>query len=179
MKIMIKSIGLLMTGLLVAVIIYPLLHELGHSIMAVMVGASVLEMELFPIPYVLCSTDGTDIIGQVIIGTGGIIMPLIISQIKVCSNFWLWYTRLLLKGISVLALIISTISTIAFMKGNPLPNDDTTQILKIWPNGIWIILLISIVMSVIVLVSIVKEKPLKNCIEFCLNTKQKNKADAN
>ena len=41
MKVMIKLIGLLMTGLFVAVIIYPLLHELGHSIMAVLVGASV------------------------------------------------------------------------------------------------------------------------------------------
>lgn len=179
MKVMFKSIGLLITGLLTAVIIYPLLHELGHSVMAIMVGASVLEMELLPIPYVLCSTDGTDIIGQVIIGTGGIIMPLIISQIKVCSNFWLWYTRLLLKGISVLAFIISTISTILYINGNPLPNDDTTQILQLWPNGIWIILLLSVVMGITVSVSIVKEKPLKNCIEFCLNTKQKNKADAN
>lgn len=171
MKVMIKSIGLLMTGLFVAVIIYPLLHELGHSIMAVLVGASVLELKLFPIPYVLCSTDGMDMVGQVIIGTGGIILPLIISQIKTGSNFWLWYTRLLLKGISVLALIISAISTILFLKGNPLPNDDTTQILQIWPNGIWIILLLSVVMSVIISVSIVKEKPLIKCTDFYIKDK--------
>lgn len=171
MKIMLKSIGLLITGLLVAVIIYPLLHELGHSIMAVLVGASVLELKLFPIPYVLCSTEGMDMVGQVVIGTGGIILPLIISQIKVRFNFWLWYTQLLLKGISVLALIISAISTILFMKGNPLPNDDTTQILQIWPNGIWIILLLSVGMSVIISVSIVKEKPLIKCTNFYIKDK--------
>lgn len=171
MKVMLKSIGLLMTGLFVAVIIYPLLHELGHSIMAVLVGASVLELKLFPIPYVLCSTDGMDMVGQVIIGTGGIILPLIISQIKVCSNFWLWYAQLLLKGISVLAFIISAISTILFMKGSPLQNDDTTQILQIWPNGIWIILLLSVVMSVIISVSIVKEKPLIKCTDFYIKDK--------
>ena len=174
MKVMLKSIGLLMIGLFVAVIFYPLLHELGHSITAVLVGASVLELNLFPIPYVLCSTEGMDMVGHVITGMGGIILPLVISQIKVCSNFWLWYTRLLLKGISVLALIISAISTILFMKGNPLPNDDTTQILQIWPNGTWIILLLSVVMSIIVSVSIVKEEPLIRCTDFHM----KNKANA-
>lgn len=179
MKVMFKSIGLLIIGLLTAIIIYPMLHELGHSVMALMVGATILEIELFPFPYVLCSMDKADTIGQVMTGIGGLFLPLIISQIKVCSNFWLWYTRLILNGISVLAFIISTISTILFINGNPLPNDDTAQILQLWPNGIWIILLLSVVMGITVSVSIVKEKPLKNCIEFCLNTKQKNKADAN
>lgn len=61
----------------------------------------------------------------------------------------------------------------------PLPNDDTSQILQIWPNGIWIILLLSIVMCISVSVSIVKENPLKQCLEYYFNTKEKNKANAN
>lgn len=39
MKDILKCIGLLIVGLFVAVIVYPFLHETGHSIVALAVGA--------------------------------------------------------------------------------------------------------------------------------------------
>ncbi len=48
MKDFLKIIGIILVGLFTAVIIYPMLHEAGHSLIALTVGADVVEFNLFP-----------------------------------------------------------------------------------------------------------------------------------
>ena len=57
-------------GFFMALIGYPFLHESGHIVASVLVGAEVLELTLFPVPSVLCDVTGVDTIGLVIIGFG-------------------------------------------------------------------------------------------------------------
>ena len=53
MKYVSKYVILLGIGLIVAMILYSLAHELGHALVAVMVGADVVEIKIFPIPSIL------------------------------------------------------------------------------------------------------------------------------
>ena len=76
MKDAVKLFGILFFGLLTAVIIYPFLHESGHLIAAVLLGAEVLEFNLFPLPNILCNMANMSIVEKIIIGLNGLFLPI-------------------------------------------------------------------------------------------------------
>ncbi len=67
-----RCIGLLGVGLLTATVAYPLLHEAGHAVTAIMVGARVTAFQLFPVPFVVCDVSEIGGVAQAVIGIGGI-----------------------------------------------------------------------------------------------------------
>lgn len=166
MKDTIKAIGLFVVGLFVAVIIYPVLHELAHSLIALTVGAKVIEINILPVPSMLCDVKSVDSTGMVAIGMSGMLLPYFLSAVIRPKSFWIWYANYIVKGISALAFVISTISTVCFLMGNPLPNDDTTQTLMVWSGSKWICLAMSMGFAVLAIVRLIQEKPLANCMKY-------------
>lgn len=166
MRDFIKAIGLLVVGLLVAIIGYPILHELGHAVIALIVGARVIEINILPLPNVLCNVENVDCASMVAIGLSGMIVPLLISTIIKSKLFLAWYANYIVKVISLLAFIISAISSVCFMVGKPLPNDDITQILIVWSGGESMCLLLSIALAAITIRMLILEKPIERCLVY-------------
>lgn len=166
MKDTIKAIGLFVVGLTVAVIVYPVMHELAHSVVAIAVGARVLEINILPVPSVLCDVKSVDSTGMVAIGMSGMLLPYFLSAVIKPKNFWVWYANYIVKGISALAFVISTMSTVCFLAGNLLPNDDTTQTLMTWSGGKWICLAISFGLAIFAIVRMLQERPLTRCMRY-------------
>lgn len=54
-KDVLKFVLIVGMGFFMALIGYPFLHELGHIVASVLVGAEVLELTLFPVPCSKCS----------------------------------------------------------------------------------------------------------------------------
>ena len=73
----IKLVWMYVIAMFTAIFIYPLLHELGHYLAALLVGADVVEMSIFPMPYVSMFVDPYDSLGQAVIGMCGMIFPMI------------------------------------------------------------------------------------------------------
>lgn len=165
MSFFIRIISLFVIGILMAVIVYPILHELAHSIACVLFGAEIIEVNLFPCPSVLCNVDGVSNIGVIVIGISGVVLPFIFAMIVKTNKFWIWYMKYVIKLISALAFIISAISSICFLTGRPLSNDDITQILLVWGNNKWICVIAFIGLSMIAVLELVKERPVKRCLE--------------
>lgn len=166
MKFAIKAVGLFIMGLAVAMIIYPVMHELGHSVIAMLVGARVVEIDILPLPSVLCEVMNIDNTGIVAIGLSGILIPFFISAVINPKWFWIWYVNFIVKGISFIAFIVSAISSACFMLGKPLPNDDITQTLSVWPSGEWICLILSIILTVITLKMLIQDQALTKCTRY-------------
>ena len=166
MKYVIKVSALFLVGLLMAVIIYPIMHELGHSLTAVLVGAKVIEINLLPLPNVLCDISNTDNTGIVFIGFSGMVIPFLFSAVIKPKGFWLWYSNFVLRGISALSFVVAIISTLSFIAGSPMPNDDITQILLLWQNGQWLCLVTSVFFATMAVWKLVKEKPFNRCFEY-------------
>lgn len=143
-----KILGLFVVGLITALLIYPFLHEGGHALIAFLVGADVVGFYLFPLPYVLCNVAEVDSVGQVLIGFGGIIIPFVLSAVIKPKRFWLWYTVLIIKGISLFAVILSLIATILYLNGISWTNEDIVQILEIFPEGALLFILIFVLMII-------------------------------
>lgn len=178
MKNTVKLIGVLFFGLLTAVIIYPFMHEAGHSVAAVLSGAEILEFNLFPFPNILCNMTNISNIGRVFIGLSGIIMPIVfsavISLLSKNKNFWIWYVTFILNGIGLLSTVISIAASILFGIGRPVVNEDVTQIMQAIPNsGIYILFLLSAI-AIQLIIKMKFGKPLKKCLAYFESTKVKS-----
>lgn len=158
----IRCLLILAVGLISALFIYPFIHELGHVIASFCVGADVLDFTLFPLPSILCNVGAVENTGKVLIGFGGMLLPLLIAEVVPRKWFWIWYMRVLLKGISLLSFVISVVSLTA----NCNAQDDMVQALEywLWDKSLLIFLLCSIAGCVVI--SIVREKPIKRVCQL-------------
>jgi hypothetical protein len=104
-------------------------------------------------------------VASIVIGISGMALPYILAYIIRSKNFWIWYAGYTVKMISVLAFVLSAISSICFFVGKPWNNDDTTQILMMWGENKWIFLVILMIISTIAVLELVNEKPLEKCFE--------------
>lgn len=166
MKDFLKIIGIILVGLFTAVIIYPMLHEAGHSLIALTVGADVVEFNLFPLPNVMCNVIGIDNTGLVAIGLGGIIVPYFISFFVNPKSFWSWYANAIVRGISLLALGISFTSIILWLNGKIVQNEDIVQVLNVFESGAILFLIVFAVMFVYGIIRIITDKPLGRITKY-------------
>ncbi len=172
MKDILKCIGLLIVGLFVAVMVYPFLHESGHSLVAFLVGARVIEFNLLPLPYIVCEVSEVGNIGKALIGLGGIVIPFIVSMSFKPKRFWLWYANLLIKGISIYAILLSVIAIIFYINDVNWQNEDIVQVLNIFPHSGWIFLVVLCIMATYGLMRLMKEKLVSRCIIYFDKTKK-------
>lgn len=164
-----KLLGILFFGLLTAVVIYPFLHETGHSIAAFLLGAEVLEFNLFPIPNVLCNMKNLPDNRIFLVGLGGLFFPVLFAAViqKVFHNrFWCEYVSFVLNGISLFASLLSVIAVGFFYLGKPIENEDVTQILHIFPDSGIAILIITIFITLYLVMTIIIGKPIRKCLAY-------------
>ncbi len=165
MKDILKCMGLLVIGLFVSVIVYPVLHEGGHFIAAVLTGGDVVEVRLFPVSYIKCKASETNS-NMVIIGLGGMFLPMFLSLLFNSKNFWVWYGILLTKGICVLSFFISILSIVLYDLGVVLEDQDIVKVLTFWEEGLPFFIVLMILSLIISICSIVLQRPVYKIAEY-------------
>ncbi len=158
-----KYIGLFAFGLFTAGILYPFLHESGHSILAILLGSRVVEFQILPIPMMVCDAGQKALWQQIAIGFGGMGLPVLFSAVLFTRKFWIWYVGLLLTLINILALVISAVSVFS-----PVPNDDAATILRLWPNGGLTCLMCFLIMIFGLFVAVILSRPVKRISDYFL-----------
>lgn len=177
MKDVFKCVGLLMVGLFVAVIVYPFLHEVGHSVVAILVGGKVIDFNILPLPYVVCDLSRTEKAATVFIGLAGIFFPAILSKIINPKSFWLWYGNIVMRGICLLSFIISFVAIIFNSFNIKVENEDIVQVINVWKGGTFILAILMLFAIIIIIHSIIKQKPIdKILIYFKIDTKKASAA---
>lgn len=168
----VKKIGLmLIVGLCVAIVIYPAIHELGHSVVAIVVGAEVIEFNLFPLPSVLCNVGNVSSAGMVLISIGGSIFPLLLAIISP-KRFWSWYSCFTIRWISLWSFIISEVAIISFCFGIPFEQDDITYVLQGNRQSVWMYMLFYLLLIFVTSILIASSKPIKKIILEIEGTKR-------
>jgi len=165
LKDLIKSLRIFIVALFVAIIVYPSLHELGHLMVAILVGTRVVEMQMFPIPNILCENVSISCFDNILIGFGGISLPAIVS-ISISSNkFWMWYANFILKVICLLSFVISGLAII-FEGSQLFAQDDMRAVLNIWDSGKSFCIAILFVMVIIFGCSLYNEHLWMHCKDY-------------
>lgn len=164
MKDIVKSIYFFGISLIVSIIIYPFLHELGHIIMAFIFGVKVIEINLFPTPNIIYKNFNINNIENLLIGFGGMFLPLVLSLNIRSKRFWIWYTNFILKSICLLSMCVSALSII-FKNNNIFNQDDMHTLLSLWSKS-KLTCLIIIFFTIIILILNIYNEDLKKIHEF-------------
>lgn len=158
-----RLIGILLVGLLSAILIYPILHEGGHALATVLFGGKVCEFHLLPLPFIICESSEVSLSGMILIGLSGMLFPLLFSWIIYVKNFWIWLIGVYLNFICLLSFAISLYGCIKFINGSPIANEDITKVLELCPGKSSVFLLGLIVLIVGMVIQITISKPLQHC----------------
>lgn len=157
---------MLIVGLFTAVLLYPALHELGHSLATLMFGGKVIEFHLLPLPNMLCDGSSVGNAGLVTIGLCGMLIPFLISISFKPKHFTVWYVMQLIKGISSLAFALSLISLCGRRFGFRIANDDIITALNFWPDGSTFFVITIIAFLLLAIYSICQQQPLKRLYKY-------------
>lgn len=153
LKSILKFILLFIIGLSVAIIFYPFLHETGHSITALILGAKIIDFQIFPIPSVLLEMNSsTSKMDFLTIGISGMLLPFVISFLLLSNSFWKWYVKIALRLICIISFISGMISIFAYQKGSILQNDDIVILLQNSPQYTlfyFVILVLLLILAII------------------------------
>ena len=162
-----KCMGLLAVGLLTAIFLYPLLHELGHILTAVVFGYKVSNFQLFPLPSIMCEMDMSNKFTIIVVGLGGMLLPYFISLIPPRKHFWLWYFWLVISGICLLSFAIAIAGIVLYKMGMSINNEDITQIIVHSEENHILYLITLTALFILRIIQIISTKPIKRClIEF-------------
>lgn len=161
-----RPIWLLPIGLLCAVIIYPFLHELGHSLTAILLGAEILQITWFPVPSVLCRMSSLNTMRYVLVGLSGVVFPVTLCLFISSNRFWIWYSIFVMRLIVIWSLILAEISLFLFHRGIAFSNDDITLILEKTPKLDWLYGLLIVALLFAVCISVSKSKPIQRISEI-------------
>lgn len=145
-------------GLLIAIIIYPFLHEAGHSLSAFLFGVEVIDFRIFPIASVLLKMNvSISDLHLFAIGVSGIIFPFLISLLLPSKSFWMWYMKTALRLICAISFVIEIVSAIMFEKGSSMQNDDTAILLKSLPHYTTLLLVLLTILLFIAIIFLVND----------------------
>lgn len=157
----VRTFFIFVIGLFTAVILYPCLHESGHSLFAVALGGKVTEFNLFPLPSIVCNVNGLKASTAAFIGLGGLLFPLIFTALVNVKNFWVWLIGIYISFINFLSYLISLYGCIAYAYSIPVVNEDVTQIIDIYPRAFSGLIILLIALMGIVAFQVVKSKGLQ------------------
>lgn len=124
MKDVLKLFEIASIALVTAVIIYPLLHESGHTLAIMLNGGNLYEIHLFPTPCVVSGYDTFEAETICFIGISGILFPPLVALTVKTKRFWLWLIGTVIKCISALSFAISYIAILCYEYGMVWHNED-------------------------------------------------------
>lgn len=140
-KDLLKSLYLLAVGMAVALFLYPLLHEGGHCLAAVTVGAEVTELHLFPWPYVVCEVSRVSKKGLVIIALAGLALPVGAAELFRPKRFSLRFVKFILRAMNMITLLVSLAELVLYRLGIRVGEEDLIRAVMLWEKGFWPIFL--------------------------------------
>lgn len=161
-----KIFGIIAVGLGTALLLYPFLHELGHTLAIIATGGEILEFHLFPLPNVLCELKEYTAFNTIIVGFSGMMLPFLVSAIPNHKNFWVWLSNLYLKSISLLSFLISTAVVVLYQCGIPIQNDDMTKVMDAYPKAGCVYVLILLALSIFTIWQMITDNPLKHILSY-------------
>ena len=82
------------------------------------------------------------------------------------KHFPLWYVVQLVKGISVLTILLSLISLIGCKYGVIMENDDIMNVVRLWPEGRWVCLVLLCARLLLSVGSICAARPVQRVGEY-------------
>ncbi len=168
----IKSIGYILLSAVITLFLYILLHEFGHTMVMLLVGATITNFSIFTAHVSAVGGDYTNL-SSIWMHANGALFPLVISYLYILlyqkgstkSLYRIFsYIFTLVPVISILAWVIIPF---AYLQGNIPINDDVTNFLTVFCEN-YHPLIVSVTAAALIgigIVLMIKKRVIYNFIE--------------
>lgn len=153
----IKLVWMYVIAIFTATFICPLLHELGNFLAALLVGADVVEMSIFPMPYVSMFVDPYDSLGRAAIGMCGMMFPMICIMFRP-KRFVSSIVVSTIVFINALAWLLSCVAIVANRLGFCWENEDVITVIRSMEDTETLVFFFCLVAFIIILYVLLKRK---------------------
>ncbi len=129
MKLFFKLAYMCLLGIMVTVIWYPVLHEMGHLFASVILGGTDINVQLFPVPFVSAMMTNPTKYHYTIVGLAGLVLPM---TAFVCrpKRFTVWFINEIVKCNVVISWLLSTVAIVCMICGKEWCNEDIVTVVK-------------------------------------------------
>lgn len=164
---------LMIIALFILLFIYPILHESGHILAALLIGIIPSRVELFPIAHVVVPIKEYSL-GQatLMFGAGYWFPPMVIAMLR--GNYYFYFSRLTVLLLTLVSAVSSMVSVIRLPYGGENAFDDITQLLQLFPEQQEFAVLFLSISIVLLMLAIVLSHPLSKMVDF-FEKKKSNK----
>lgn len=144
-----------------AVLVYPVLHELGHILAALLLGCGITEFRLWPVPSVMCGGAGFSPAKQVFVGLAGGFLPAALSLCPAPKRFLPGFLWLLLRVIGAWSMLLHGFYAACFRFGLPAEPNDAAAVLSAAPELFPYLLLFYAGACALLCRAVIKSAPLR------------------
>lgn len=142
LKVFFQAAVMVLLAVLVMLILYPALHEAGHAITAVIVGARVTGIEVFPVAHTDIDAGQCSRAELIAVAMSGGIAPLLVLLCLPRRFYYVYYVALTVALISASSALTSLIYVWQFFSGTENAYDDAVGVLSRYPDARYIVLAI-------------------------------------
>lgn len=146
------------------IFIYPVLHEAGHALAALILQENVIDFDIFPIAFVTISDMGNSSVKTAVMLTGGIVFPMFAVVILRAGKIAPW-TIIALLGITAaysLLHILYCLGLTTILERD----DDIAVLLSICPDCKPAVLIISLIIFMLSIVIAFRSRFFHSLIQF-------------
>lgn len=161
----IKLMWMYAAAMAATVFVYPFLHEMGHYITAVLLGADVVGVGIFPLPYVALLIEDPMGYRQAAIGFSGLLFPMISFLIK-AKGLSACTVIVTLRVVNMFAWLMSGVSVLCFALGYKWNDEDMVKVIESLGGYEAVILLVCVVFCLLCGCVLIRDKPINRMLSF-------------
>lgn len=165
LKMVLKILRLILLTITVMLLVYPLLHELGHAAFAVIFGADIKAAGLYPYAYVSVDHSDCTQLQTVWMLCAGSVFPLLCA-VPVYKNYYLYYIGITIAVITLVSSLISVFAVFMYPNVSGGISDDYVSLLRIAPGMKAFAAIVSAGQAAIALLYIALSHPLNRTVRF-------------
>lgn len=174
MKIVFHLLLMILLAVLVLLFLYPAIHEAAHALAAVICGAEVVNIEVFPTAHTDIMIGHCGRTERILIMMSGGALPLLLLFLLPQGTYYLYYIKLVIALISASSAVTSVIVVLRYIKGQNNLYEDAVRLLMYDPDAKAIVFLILAVQFVVSLVYCIITKPINRMTVILNNQPLKN-----
>lgn len=161
----IKLVWMYLTAVSTAMFIYPILHELGHLLAAILTGSRIVEFSVFPTSYVMLETVNASAWRTVVVGLCGMIFPMLCALVhpRQLTMSVIVYT---IRAANILAWFLSCTAIVFNHLGMSWENEDVINVIRCLGGGENVLFLVCLIAMLLSFFAFFKDKPVSRIVSF-------------
>lgn len=152
----INSFLLILVALFSTLFVYPLLHELGHFIMAVLLGYDILSFDFYGGFRMMLSVENCTV-GVMLVSFAGIIFPLLCVMLLPSDCFIFRMIKIDIFMMNGMVTICSAVCVIMHTCGIEV-NDDIANLTAFYPQTVYVNFMIIVIIELVTIIYIKNQK---------------------